>query len=145
MLFNAAALYWKSSWRWEKIINICVERSKKVPWLNGYIKQIFWPNLTEEFKYVAFVLKENFDECWQTLTQNLYKDQFCVATTGAFWPMCQHLAVPATCCRHVGDFLSNALGLSFVSSLKTMDKRHFPGMTSDNHWKVVYSWKQQQA
>jgi hypothetical protein len=30
-------------------LNFCVERSKKVPWLNGYNKQIFLPNLTEEF------------------------------------------------------------------------------------------------
>jgi hypothetical protein len=29
--------------------HLCIERSKKVPWLNGYNKQIFLPNLTEEF------------------------------------------------------------------------------------------------
>ncbi len=29
--------------------HLCVERSKKVLWLNGYNKQIFLPNLTEEF------------------------------------------------------------------------------------------------
>jgi hypothetical protein len=29
--------------------HLCVERSKKVPWLNGHNKQIFLPNLTEEF------------------------------------------------------------------------------------------------
>ncbi len=31
-------------------------------------KQISWPNLTEEFKYVAFALKEKFGECRQTPT-----------------------------------------------------------------------------
>jgi hypothetical protein len=38
-----------------KILNLCAERSKKVPRQTD-IKQIFRPNLTEEFKYVAFVL-----------------------------------------------------------------------------------------
>ncbi len=33
----------------EQNLNLCVERSKKVPWLNGYNKQIILPNLTEEF------------------------------------------------------------------------------------------------
>jgi hypothetical protein len=54
-----------------KILNLCVERSKKIPWLNGYTKHIFRPNLTEEFKYIAFVLKEKFGECWQTPTQKI--------------------------------------------------------------------------
>ena len=38
-----------------KILNLCVERSKKVTWRTD-IKQILQPNLTEEFKYEAFVL-----------------------------------------------------------------------------------------
>ena len=41
-----------------KFLILCVKRSKKVPWQTN-IKQIFQPNLTEEFKYVAFVQKEN--------------------------------------------------------------------------------------
>ena len=33
----------------EQSLNFCIERSKKVPWLNEYNKQIFLPNLTVEF------------------------------------------------------------------------------------------------
>ena len=39
-----------------KILKLCIKRSKKVPWQTD-IKQIFRQNLTEEFKYVAFILK----------------------------------------------------------------------------------------
>jgi hypothetical protein len=51
-----------------------------------YQTNIFRPNLTEEFKYIAFVLKEKFSERWQTPTQKLCRDQFCVTTTGSFGP-----------------------------------------------------------
>ena len=47
---SCTAQCWKELWTFtEQILNLCVERSKKIPGLNGYNKQIFLPNLTEKF------------------------------------------------------------------------------------------------
>jgi hypothetical protein len=54
MLFDAAALFWKSSGCCKDFKFTCREE-QEVPWQTD-IKQIFLPNLTEEFKYVAFIL-----------------------------------------------------------------------------------------
>ena len=69
-----------------KILNLCIKRSKKVPWQTD-IKQIFRQNLTEEIKCVAFIIvlvdvnkHQQNKLCW---------DQLCVATsarTGVFGP-----------------------------------------------------------
>ena len=57
MFFDAAALCWKSSGHCEDFKFMCPEEQEGAM-ANGYQTHISTKNLTEEFKYVAFILKE---------------------------------------------------------------------------------------
>ncbi len=103
-----AALCWKSSGDCEDFKFWCGEEQERT-WRMD-IKQIFQPNLTEEFSVCTYGTKEeNLVDVGKSQHTKMCRDQNCVGVTGAFWPKVPTFGVRgdmSPTCRHVGDFLS---------------------------------------
>ncbi len=102
MFFDAAARCCKSNglslMRWEE------QESTMAEWI---LTKYFYQILQRNSEYVALVLKYKLGECWQSLTEKRWVGiNFVSPQQGRVGQMCQHLAVGATCRRHVGNFPS---------------------------------------
>ena len=102
-----ADLSWKSSGNCEDITFWCGEE-QECPWQTD-IEQIFLPNLTEEFSKCTYgIIEKNLVDVGKSRHKKGVRVKIVSPLQGHLGKMWQHLAFGATCCWHVGDFLSQA-------------------------------------